>query len=316
MKLQFRNTNTNRQGNDEHNVQSFFKVQMSNNTVAHFDKESHLREIMASYLDHIIGTDAVPPCVGYRLRLNDGGITLPENVTRDQIYRSTSCGSGLVSSSAPSSSEKTLDGSLMVHLEGLRAVRKGYEIAHRASKLGHDNAVRYSLFLYLAGCIKTDHNHFRNYANYVAIDNDRCFVPYGVYDHFHSNGTDVNRYERERFFLWESLSLRSIPCQYLPSRVLDNLRRMTTVATNGTVSSQLIEVSSSDVLWPAMKSFFPPAVFQELDGRVERLLRRADRCTQSRDDGSSSQDVYEKLLLEIKKNTVAIRSKTKRTTTI
>jgi hypothetical protein len=40
----------------------------------------------------------------------------------------------------------------------------------------------------------------------------------------------------------------------------------------------LIEVSSNDVLWPTMKSFFTPTIYKELDERVEKLLQRYDQC--------------------------------------
>jgi hypothetical protein len=256
-------------------AEAFFKLQISENNT-HYDAESHVREILASYLDTVLKTNVVPPCIGYTLEINENKKNIDQD-TKNKIYNYTSC-----STNTNNTSTLLLDGSLMMYVPNVTQIWRGYEIAYTAYVKQRQNAIRYSIFLYLAGCVKSRHNHFgirhsghhtMNNTDYVAIDNDRCFAPQLAYNHIPlKESTDD---DRERFYMWEKLVLTAIPCQALPADIINNLK---TTSATATVSSRLIEVSSNDVLWPTMKSFFTPTIYKELDERVENLLQRYDQC--------------------------------------
>lgn len=124
-----------------------------------WDDESFLREILVSILDDALATRIVPPCVGVLLRPS----TVSLLSLRQSIGRLSSCGSSATDKNGvPTAICQWVPGADNVDIG---TVRKD---------------VSYSVFLFLAGCMKSQHNHFAADSLLIMIDNDRCFTPLGV----------------------------------------------------------------------------------------------------------------------------------------
>ena len=136
---------------------AFFKLQISENNT-HYDAETHLREILASYLDTLLQTNVVPPCIGYRLPINEKKTKNIDQDMKNQLISFTSCSNN--TSDTDNDTSLILDGSLMMHVPNITQIRRGYEIAYMAYKEFHPIAIKYAIFLYVAGCVKSRHNHF------------------------------------------------------------------------------------------------------------------------------------------------------------
>ena len=273
--------------------------------MSHYDAESHLREIKAFYLDRILGTGVVPPCVGYRL---DRRHVLEDDETWAVVPKLLACtrkngnenATATATAAGEGRGEETYEGSIMLWTDGLRGVKKG-KIAEGARLLPsadydggnstqedylleeHRSATNYAIFHYLAACMKSDHNHFaygkkgwshgpspgvRNLGQrYVAIDNDRCMTPEAIY-----NNRKVPREHYDRIRLWEGLVFETV-CRVQHHR-LPVMRVVREAAAGGgggrLVSSRLVKALGDDALSNELTSSQPEA-FAEIDRRINKL---------------------------------------------
>ena len=281
---------------------AFFKAQV-NEDISHYDAESHFREIAASYLDQILQTHVVPPCVGFRLdrttlrRLKNKRRIEQKKAKHNprMVFVHAGCA---VHYKAP---DPYLDGSLMMWTPELYAV-DGEEIVdkarmHNASRpltdphfsIAADSAVRYAIFHYIGACMKSQHNHFAHDMAFnetaphseerhkaVAIDNDRCFTPRNVY-----SGPEVPKLHQRRITLWSNLVLKELPCEAFPMDVMEAIVHEPYHVTRPTsFAHRLLEAIRGDVLGPELLSFFPTQVFWEMDRRLETLASRWKRDCQ------------------------------------
>jgi hypothetical protein len=245
----------------------------------HEDSESHTREIKAAYLDRILGTNVVPPTVG---------IVMDYEAYREVIYspkyvRDVSLAVRCMPSTSSAPQLKSLHGSAMVFLDGVTPVdretvgRMALAYANNTQSPSLHSAMNYIVFLYLAGCIKSSHNHFQWHQHrLLAIDNDRCFSSHATLQAFQQSRPDT--YE-QWFGMLERVLFQScvIPAQV--RRVLDDA----TSGRNGTMrlSQQLRETLLTDDLAADILAL-QPETFLEMDERAEKLMKHLRNC--SRDD--------------------------------
>ena len=247
----------------------FFKAAFAVN-IDHKSAESHLREIKAAYLDRILGTGVVLPATGViidrRVIIN----AFPENQRKE--YRSKFRENLLCEPAAGNwsgAASSGLRGSMMYYLQGVNKTR-GENIITAATTyrntIEHTSAVNYAVFLYLAGCTKTPHNHFQiDSKRFVSLDNDRCFTPVHVIQ-----GPNVPQDWYDLFGVWEQLVFEI--CKF-PDSLLETLRSANN--TKVKLSQQLQVVLSEDDLSDDLLSEQPEA-FQEIDVRAERLFRHME----------------------------------------
>ena len=223
-------------------TKTFFKASYAEMT--HFDAESHLREIKAYYLDRILKTNVVLPCVGYHL--DSQNLLLRDASNNDKgwatIETSVQCANTNDGTSSQQPSEAmtnrgnttaSVEGSMMLWMYDLEQFRKE-DIVSSTRRFNHsltsdnttsivrrqqderpeqESAMNYAIFHYLGACMKSGHNHFGYYhkktnfgRQYVAIDNDRCMTPKAIF----SNRNIVPDLHFNRIRLWETLVYEKI----------------------------------------------------------------------------------------------------------
>lgn len=234
----------------------------STTDMSHYDAESHLRESKAYYLDRLLGTNVVLPCVGHVLPRDP----LNSLLTREQqgyVEKHMKC----------ASRDDGIDGSLMLWLDGIKQVphQKIIETALIPRKTTtSSSALQYALFHYVGGCMKSDHNHFyykhpkKRTIQFTAIDNDRCFTPEAI----SLNQTTVPQYHRERLRQWERMLFQKkstgVLCQNpVAQRLLLSQqalwsRRLQTELAQDALATQLLASQ--------------PEALKEMDARVETLV--------------------------------------------
>ncbi|KAL3917991.1 MAG: hypothetical protein SGILL_004452 [Bacillariaceae sp.] len=298
---------------------AFFKAQVGSHPYFHFG-EWHLREIVASHLDDLLGTDVVPPCIGFRMPLDtvmneypqareqakcilikppteDDGRKLKRNKRKKSTKKTKKEKKG---QETPPPLPPTIGGSLMKWSSGTVSVVKPQKILYHAAFASHTNttlsesATRYVIFLYLAGCVKTSHNHFLEtiegvngeapQSTYLAIDNDRCMIPRRAFMIEESKKAYKKGAERTKKLA--RLVLENLPCGNYPPKVAERVLAMS--AANPAYGSVQNGVSTSlgstlktslkkDALADEILSF-QPETFDELDERVELLADRLREC--------------------------------------
>ena len=229
-------SNKNRGGTCPFHNQGIFQAAYTD--MFHYDAESHLREVKAFYLDQILKTNVVLPCIGYHL--DPRQIQVNDENTWSIIRENLKCVNEKPSKPNASSDHgmATVEGFIMLWMYDLQTVDK--EQIVRKSRLfnsgKHDvvtlqkdreeleSAMNYAIFHYLGACMKSEHNHFsykkkkkrRNDSSvdvnfgrqYVAIENDCCMTPKAVF----SNREVVPDSHFNRIQLWEKLVFERI-CQ-------------------------------------------------------------------------------------------------------
>ena len=234
---------------------AFFKAQHAN--MSYFDAESHLREIKASYLDRILGTNSTLPCVGHRMMVP----AQRENATLwTNVLRELNCIN-------PNSKDKYVEGSMMMWLEGLENIERE-EIVKQARNR-NENALNHVAFHYLGGCMKSEHNYFyyKKGNMFTAIDNDRCLTPEAI-----SYAPNVPRLHFNRIQLWKQLTYE-LAC-HLPRKLQLFLQEAAAAAAADNnklaVSDRLVEALRGDVLSQELLASQPEA-FVEIDQRIHQL---------------------------------------------
>ncbi|KAL3932757.1 MAG: hypothetical protein SGARI_003876 [Bacillariaceae sp.] len=140
--------------NDDKSQRGFFKYNDEEEGFEnHIDSESHYREIKAAHFDKIVQTNVVLPTVGYHLKTLD---VLRMKETKEELDEVMVCES---KSNEIYNTTGVLEGSMMMWVDGISDVYRE-EILDAALIDSNESAIRYALFLYLAACAKTDHNHF------------------------------------------------------------------------------------------------------------------------------------------------------------
>jgi len=273
-------------------TKAFFKASYAD--MSHYDAESHLREIKAYYLDRILQTHVVMPCVGYYLDLQH---VLDNDEDRAVVRENVECVKE--KSSQTKSAKETVEGSMMLWMHNLHQVEKE-EIVESArlspankhdiekssaSREEQESALNYAIFHYLGACMKSEHNHFSYrkksgsnsatdgvfHRNYVAIDNDRCMTPKAVF----SNREIVPDLHFNRIKLWENLVYERI-CKVSHKKlpvlriVKDAASRKDNATKNGRISSLLLKALEEDLLSNELIKSQPEA-FLEIDERVNKL---------------------------------------------
>ena len=250
---------------EKYNVGAFFKAAYPKNT-GHWDAESHLREVKACYLDEILGTRAVPPCVGYRLHYQDVSNFTLQQAMSDNLQ---------CEHARASSYNGSVEGSLQFWQEGTYTVDR-FEIFQAASQSyyknnftvqQHESAVRYAVFLYLGACMKSHRNHFAHNDNqFIAIDNDRCLLPDAIY----SSGKKKYRIEE-----WRSLVFDI--CDF-PIQLRRSIGKLTSSRHSSlNISERLVKAFEGDELSNELLMSQPEA-FQEIDTRAFKLARHISQC--------------------------------------
>ena len=251
----------NGQNDKQQSFKAFFKTAYPRN-YDHRDAESHYREIKACYLDKILGTRAVPPCTGYRLRYQD-----VRNATlQNMMYKYVQC-----EPARNSTNDHFIEGSVQLWQEGVYEV-DGYKIFKDAHEnftiLQHDRAIRSAVFIFLGQCMKSHRNYFA-YDNdrYIVIDNDRCLAP----DAVASLGKKKYRQKEWRKVVFEVCSFPVdlvLTIHKLTSRDLSPLN----------VSDRLVMALEEDELSNNDQLTTHAEVFQEIDNRVFKLAHHMKEC--------------------------------------
>ena len=137
--------------------------------------ELHVREILASYLDRVLGTRLVLQVRGRLIHLTD----MHAHASGDKqdtwrIRKGTEC-ARLINGSGDGTACEDCFGAALVEWDP--SVRKAsVQELQRAS-----NWLAYAAFVYLAGCAKSPSSFFTHHRPdgrlALAMDNDRCFLP-------------------------------------------------------------------------------------------------------------------------------------------
>ena len=190
-------------------TKAFFKA--SHADMSHYDAESHLREIKAYYLDRILETNVVLPCIGYhldRVQITDKNewAVIEKNT---ECVRSNNNNKANSNGEAKNKTKSTVEGSMMLWMNDLESIAR--ENIVKSSKVSNsseyhpeqESAMNYAIFHYLGACMKSEHNHFHHTKKrtYVAIDNDRCLTPKVIF----SNRDVVPDLHFNRIQLWKDL---------------------------------------------------------------------------------------------------------------
>ena len=265
-------------------TKTFFKASYAD--MLHYDAESHLREIKAFYLDQILQTNVVLPCVGYHLDRR----RILEDVEKWGIIR----GNLECIDEKKRGADSSVEGSIMLWMYDLEEVEKE-TIVESAGLLNEDverhqedeeellSAMNYAIFHYLGACMKSEHNHFSyrkkkrgdhnavddNFGRrYIAIDNDRCMTPKQIF----SNREIVPDLHFNRIQLWENLVFQRIchvPLHRLP--VMRIVQEAAYEATeSSTISHRLRKALEADVLSNELLNSEQEA-FNEIDDRIFKL---------------------------------------------
>ena len=280
MKVDFRSNATASTKLAASKIQHSAYFKHSTTDMSHYDAESHLREIKAYYLDRLLETNVVLPCVGHVL-YRDSSLTM---LTREQqvyVDKHTKC--------AASQDDEGISGSLMLWLDGIKQIphKKIIEIALAPPKTASNtsnSALHYAIFHYVGGCMKSDHNHFyyknqeKRQIHFTAIDNDRCFTPEAI----SFNKTVVPKYHRERLRQWERMLFQDDSagalCQNPVAKSLMSQRG------RPLLSQQLQQELGKDSLATQLLAS-QPETFGEMDSRVAKLVEHLlETCG---DDASS-----------------------------
>ena len=150
---------------------AFFKAQVGDGRDPYnFRGEFHIKEIVSSYLDTLLGTHVVPPCVGFQMPLDLVVEQYPKAlcdarcILEDVGGTSRDCPNE-TEAMAIRSTVATVGGSLMRWVDGDLEEIKEYKVQDSVtdptSSSLHESAIRYAIFYYIAGCLKTVHNHFK-----------------------------------------------------------------------------------------------------------------------------------------------------------
>ncbi len=242
-------------------TKAFFKA--SHADMFHYDAESHLREIKAYYLDQILKTHVVLPCIGYRL---DRGQQVQNEEHWSTISKNLEC---VTTGDTTTTTTASVEGSIMLWMNGIEGVSKERIVESSKQQSMEEqseaeSAMNYALFHYLGACMKSEHNHFSQKRNkvYVAIDNDRCMTPRAIF----SNRETVPELHFNRIKLWENLVYERI-C-HIPHHRFPVIRVVRDA--NGLVSSRLKQALQTDALSRELLESQPEA-FDEIDERIHKL---------------------------------------------
>ena len=287
-------------------TKAFFKASYAD--MSHYDAESHLREIKAFYLDRILRTNVVLPCVGYHFHRPQHHHQQQDNNNWAIIHNNLKCISN--DSNQYNTSDDnvtTVEGSMMLWLNGLREVDKekivkiarpfdinNYSVGGlKERRERQQSAMNYAIFHYLGACMKSEHNHFlysyhknKNHSSVdgdddddvlirrnIAIDNDRCMTPKSI----HSNRDIVPELHFNRIKLWEKLVFERV-CEMSNNYRLPVLQvvqqaaaqKGSTINKSSLISSRLIEALKEDVLSHEL-AMSQPETFYEIDERINKL---------------------------------------------
>jgi len=259
--------------NDDQQQPGAFLKYSVNKDKNHFMAEFHHREIISAYLDRVIGTNVVPPAVGRRLWYEDLEDALPGKSEKRVLAKNTRCGR---------TSDEFLDASVMLYLDNVtlstkHAVKKAARAYNVSSQMDdhelNTNAIHYAIFHYLAGCMKSDHNHFlyRN-KRFVAIDNDRCFTPERL---IYAKGVPHKYFEQ--FHAWVDVLYES--CQF-PEHLVERLDNATSEGgadDRHRLSSHLKAALQEDPLSDQLLRLQPES-FDDLDRRAAKLMEHIRSC--------------------------------------
>jgi len=234
--------------------------------INHKTAETHLREIKAAYLDRILGLGVVLPCAGVVLDRKEVEGSFPESHVREYqaaLSNSTGCVS--------ESSGKSLKGAIMLYAQSLERTSMETALAtairSKVGTLTYESAVKYAVFLYLAGCMKSPHNHFQIFSgHFVAVDNDRCFIPEHI-----MKGTNVPQNWYELFGVWERLVFEI--CDF-PPFLLETLQDANSAVK---LSDRLRAALADDTLADDLLAEQPEALL-EVDARAHKLLQHMESC--------------------------------------
>lgn len=247
----------------------FFKY--ASTIYADYFVETHLREIKASHLDRILGTNLTPPVIGKRVpyqKIHDNFVNVggDPSQTPEQLYKATRC------SIVSAENRSVIPAAAMFNMVGVTASRP-FDSAQRAAQQFNTtpttatrSAFLYSLFNYLAACWKTSHNHFwMDRARFIAIDNDRCFQPQSFLQ-------EMSKDNWNAIVIWETVVFGT--CTF-PESIVAVL--FSTERRNNTLSARLIRSLRRDDLAAELLAE-DPEVMEEMDGRASRLLAHIRTC--------------------------------------
>ena len=257
-------------------TKAFFKISHAKDSNP--ASELHIREIKAYYLDRILQTNVVPPCVGYNLDRRQLA-----NVSKwEMISENLQCQEAEGHKTATSA-----QGSMMLWTDGIEVASEEQMMKSATNTtLIQDepdeftSAMNYVFFHYLGANIKSEQNHFVKVLDkgdderehiYVAIDNDRSLIPKAICDNDKLKGPHRQKYKK-RYRQWKHLvyeRICHIPHDLFPvvGLIRDVAKSNNTLAR---VSTRFKLDMETDVL---AKELFAsqPEVFEEVDERVQEL---------------------------------------------
>lgn len=209
-----------------------------------WDNEFLWREVLTSMLDDVLGLSVVPPAVGRLVRVHD---LSPLNLTQESYTLESCC--------VPVRNSGYVPISVSVWIEGVQ----------KSSTL----STEYVAFLYLAGCMKSRHNHFSFDDRSLSIDNDRCFTPMSITE----KSMPYEHAER-----WDGLVRTLFNCDPAMNNVVRALLSVVT-ARRTSLSRVLLNAAAMDEVLGNFTSFpWFRELLSEVDFRFYLLQRHLNRC--------------------------------------
>jgi hypothetical protein len=261
---------------NNHNTPTAFLKYSIAKDKKHYTAEYHHREIMSGYLDRVLGTQVAPPAVGHRFAYAELETSVSTQDEQHVLARSTQCGR---------TSAEYLDASVMLFLNNVTLSRIDVvEEAARSFDINNNNnnnnnelgqsAIHYAVFHYLAGCMKSTHNHFvYQQKRFIAIDNDRCFTPEAV-----MNAKHVPAKDYEQFHVWVTILYNT--CQF-PLPIVEMLEHATNNDNNendNRLLSRQLQVALQEDPMADQLLKLQPETFDEMDRRAETLMEHIRSC--------------------------------------
>eukprot|EP00761_Pharyngomonas_kirbyi_P000880 gb/GECH01000881.1/.p1 GENE.gb/GECH01000881.1/~~gb/GECH01000881.1/.p1 ORF type:complete len:831 (+),score=107.20 gb/GECH01000881.1/:1-2493(+) len=243
---------------DSRAVKVFLKSTLTD--LSDCDGETYLREIKTSHLDLILEQKLVPPTRGRILTYEDLKTLFANEVTEktQTIMKHTQCvRKGATNNEKPE--EINLPASIQLWIEGIKKSKLPKSSISNPSTQFLD----YSLFSYIAACMRSFHNTFKLKDDYIFVDNDRCFSPESVF--YTKSETHQRRITYHREIVFTNCGFSSDMVNKLrpePNTGTHLVDRLRDSLSHDRLAGELLQAE--------------PETFQEMEQRIDRFLKYYD----------------------------------------
>eukprot|EP00761_Pharyngomonas_kirbyi_P001379 gb/GECH01001383.1/.p1 GENE.gb/GECH01001383.1/~~gb/GECH01001383.1/.p1 ORF type:complete len:908 (+),score=173.20 gb/GECH01001383.1/:1-2724(+) len=227
------------------------------------DGETYLREVKTSYLDLLLGRKLTPPTIGRVLTWQDMK-DLFGNEAKEKtktIMKHTKCVRMNEDDDDDDHVETIiLPVSIQFWAEGVQKTK----LPQPPLKHPSQQFLDYSLFSYIAACMRSFHNTFQLKGNFIFVDNDRCFSPESVF------GTKSKHHQRRITYHKEIVYKH---CGFSP----DMVQRLRFESNRGMSLVDRFRRSLANDRLSDLLLTREPETFPEIERRIERFLNYYDQ---------------------------------------